>query len=90
MKLECTIGTQGMSDGRTFSRGDVYEVDDNVASALVATGNAKAYVEPKVAAKKSTARAPIAREHASHFGESGEESEPPVLKTTARGRKPKK
>lgn len=41
MKLVCTIGSQGLSDGRRFSRGDVYEVDDEIASTLVEAGYAQ-------------------------------------------------
>lgn len=48
MKLECTIGTQGLSDGRRLHRGDVYEVDDEAASTLVDAGYAKVFVEPIV------------------------------------------
>ena len=48
MKLECTIGTQGLSDGRIFSRGDVYETDDDTASVLVAAGYAKPVDVPDV------------------------------------------
>ena len=48
MKLVCTIGTQGLSDGRVFQRGDVYEVDDETASTALASGYATKYVEPVV------------------------------------------
>jgi len=41
MKLVCTIGTQGLSDGRMVSRGEVYEVDDELASTLVESGYAQ-------------------------------------------------
>ena len=47
MKLVCTIGTQGLSDGRRFYRGDVYEVDDETASTAVKYGYATVYVEPE-------------------------------------------
>jgi hypothetical protein len=46
MKLVCTIGTQGLPDGRRIPRGDVYEVDDETASTLIAAGYAKKYVAP--------------------------------------------
>ena len=48
MKLVCTIGTQGFSDGRRIHRGDVYEVDDDTASTALAAGYATKYVEPVV------------------------------------------
>ena len=41
MKVVCTIGSQGLSDGRRFVRGDVYEVDDETASALILNGYAE-------------------------------------------------
>ncbi|NIA11293.1 MAG: hypothetical protein GWP10_16605 [Nitrospiraceae bacterium] len=47
-KLVCTIGTQGLSDGRRIHRGEVYEVDDEIASTLIAARYAKEYVEPDV------------------------------------------
>ena len=46
MKLECTIGTQGLPDGRRIRRGDVYEVDDETASTLIDARYAKVFVEP--------------------------------------------
>jgi len=49
MKLVCTIGTQGLSDGRRIHRGEVYEVDDETASTALASGYATKYVEPVVA-----------------------------------------
>lgn len=39
--LVCTIGSQGFADGRRFHRGDVYEVDDEIASTLVEAGYAQ-------------------------------------------------
>lgn len=44
MKVVCTIGSQGLSDGRRFVRGDVYEVDDETASTLILNRNAEEYV----------------------------------------------
>lgn len=41
MKLVCTIGTQGLSDGRIVSRGEVYEVDAELAATFIASGNAQ-------------------------------------------------
>ena len=41
MNVLCTIGSQGLSDGRRFFRGDVYEVDDETASTLILNGYAE-------------------------------------------------
>ncbi|MHC1623458.1 MAG: hypothetical protein ACXQTR_02565 [Candidatus Methanospirareceae archaeon] len=41
MKLKCTIGTQGFSDGRIYHEGDEYELDDEVrAKMLIESGYA--------------------------------------------------
>lgn len=48
MKVVCTIGSQGLSDGRRFSRGDVYEVDDETASTLILNGYAEECVIEEV------------------------------------------
>lgn len=41
MKLKCTIGTQGLSDGRTYHEGDEYELNDEAtAKVLIALGYA--------------------------------------------------
>lgn len=50
MKVVCTIGSQGLSDGRRFSRGDVYEVDDETASTLILNGYAEERVIEDVVA----------------------------------------
>ena len=90
MKLVCTIGTQGLSDGRRFSRGEVYEVDDDTASTLISARYAKAYVEPEVVVDDVVADAAIIEEHASHFGDGDEESTTSSTATKPRrGRKPK-
>jgi len=51
MEVLCTIGSQGLSDGRRFFRGDVYEVDDEIASTLILNGYAERHgvVEETVA-----------------------------------------
>lgn len=49
MKLVCTIGTQGLPDGRLIQRGEVYEVDDETASTAISQRYATKYVEPVVA-----------------------------------------
>ena len=48
MKVVCTIGSQGLSDGRRFVRGDVYEVDDEIASTLILNGYAEECVIEEV------------------------------------------
>lgn len=40
MKLKCTIGTQSLSDGRTYQEGDEYELDDVTAKTLIRLGYA--------------------------------------------------
>lgn len=59
MKLVCTIGTQGLPDGRRIHRGEVYEVDDETASTLIDARYATKYVEPVAEVAKSVEDAPV-------------------------------
>lgn len=80
MELVCRIGTQGLPDGRVVSRGDIYEVDDDTASTLVAAGYAKASTPTP---KKTSPTPPIKGDgHASHFGDGKEGVVPKARKTT--------
>lgn len=86
MKLVCMIGTQGLQDGRQISRGEIYEVDDDTASTLVAARYAKVYDAPVAQTRKESATeevgaADIAQgeSHASHFSGDVETAAPKTV-----------
>jgi len=58
MKLVCTIGTQGLSDGRRILRGEMYEVDDDTASTLIAHRYAEVVVDDNADAASVAAAVP--------------------------------